>query len=142
MLRMIFDGQVKYLNELETVTNKSIEEIIQLISVDLDLHNIGNQKLMVQKKCEICGNLFDVHIGYYYKNKFCSRECYSKYRSIFCVGERASVYTKTEQECTYCHKKMLIPKNRLTKINKEVSACWAVNMTEEVQLCRSKKKQG
>ena len=48
-------------------------------------------------------------------NKFCSRECYAEYRRKYCIKERASVYTQTEQECTYCHKKIMLPKNRLTK---------------------------
>ena len=77
----------------------------------LNIHNIVNQKILVQKHCLICNKLFDVHIGYFWKNKFCSRTCYSEYRSKYLVGDKASVYTKTITQCTYCGKEMLLRKN-------------------------------
>ena len=119
MLEKIFDGYVSILNELEEMTGKTVEEIIKFITVDLDVHNVGNRKLLVEKKCEICGKPFIIPISKYYMNKFCSRECYAEYRRKYCIKERASVYTQTEQECTYCHKKIMLPKNALETVNRE-----------------------
>lgn len=119
MLEMIFDGKITYLNELEIIANKPVEEIISLILNDLKVHNIGNRKLMAQKECQICGRKFDITIGYYNSHKFCSHECYSKYRSLYLIGEKASVYNKTKQYCTYCGKEMMLPLNKLKTTNKE-----------------------
>lgn len=119
MLKKIFDGEIECLNDLEDYTHKSVDEIINFITNDLNIGNIGTIKLAVRKKCKICGKEFETKMSTYHEAKFCSRPCYNQYRSLYCVGEKASVYTQTEQECTYCHKKIMLPKNALETVNHE-----------------------
>ncbi len=121
VIEQIHDSHTNYLNDIAKDLNRPLNDIIILLKDKLELHNIRNQKVRIKVICDNCGKEFEISP---YKLKinnfnFCTHECYSKYRSKYYVGEKASVYTKTKCECDNCHKEILIPQNKLKAVNAE-----------------------
>jgi hypothetical protein len=121
VIEQIHDSHTSYLNDIAKDLDRPLNDIIILLKDKLELHNIRNQKVRIKVICDNCGKEFEISP---YKLKinnfnFCTHECYSKYRSKYYVGEKASVYTKTKCECDNCHKEILIPKNKLKAVNAE-----------------------
>ena len=121
VIQQIYDGQIETINELTEKTEKSLNEIIRLIHDDLHIKNIGNKPIKIGVNCENCGKYFTTNICFVLKNNFnfCSHECYSRFRSKYYVGDKASVYNKTEATCAFCGAKLLLPKNKIKSLNKE-----------------------
>ena len=121
ILEYIYEGKIKYLNELTKVVPKTLNDIIELISNILKLSNIGNKRLRIIVNCENCGKEKETFMCKIKDSnfQFCSHSCYSEFRSKYYVKEKASVYNSTEVECDYCHTLFLVPENKLKVKNKE-----------------------
>lgn len=73
--------------------------------------------------CTCCGKEF-ITTKYKIENNnngniFCSRKCYSKYRSKYYIKDKASVYKKQKVSCSSCKKEILVPPNKLKCKNKD-----------------------
>jgi endogenous inhibitor of DNA gyrase (YacG/DUF329 family) len=69
-------------------------------------NNPNPKKEKVKVNCEYCNKELDVHESKAKINKwhFCSRECYSKYRSEFITGEDVYNYQGIIKDCDNCGK--------------------------------------
>lgn len=121
ILNKIFYGEINYLNELCDYCDFQLNDIVYLIRDILQLTNINNKKLRVLVKCDNCGKETEKHMCKLKNNNFnfCSHTCYSKFRSIYYIKEKASVYNSIPVECNYCKKIIYIPKNKQLITNKE-----------------------
>lgn len=120
VIEMIHDNHTSYINDIAWKIGKTIPEIVFLLKDTLKLSNIRNQKIRIKQKCNMCGKEYETFICKYDTNSFCSHKCYSKFRSIYYVGEKASVYTKVECCCDNCGKTLFVARNRMDNKNSEM----------------------
>jgi len=79
ILDNILNEKVKFMNEFETILNKPLREILLAIQ----LLNIRNIKLPVNKECDVCYKPATYKISEYLKrtNYFCGQECHDIFQS-------------------------------------------------------------
>ena len=103
--------QSKYINDLASIINRSIDDAIALYRV----LNIKGKKCLVQSHCECCGIEIENYPNVYIKTKhlYCSEECYWEDKPYKIErGENSKFYNRIDTKCTNCQKEIkVIPYN-------------------------------
>ena len=96
ILDMILNNKVEFMNEFEDILNKPLRDILLAIQ----LLNIRNVKLSVNKECDVCGTSTTYKISEYLKrtNYFCGQGCHDVFQS------NSYGCKENHQKCGKCNK--------------------------------------
>jgi hypothetical protein len=84
------------------------------------------------KKCDECGNEFEIKRSHIGERNFCSRVCSGKWRSKHLIGENATRWAggKIKKQCAQCGKDIEVAKSANLKLNYCSKPCYHVWMSE------------